>query len=85
MTQQNSVWSRHLSWMDDLFFIVILRDTYSDSGGGGEGGKIVILCTSISTQIPNHKTSKKNDISNTVNICQAIRQGKLRKITKCLL
>ena len=31
--------------------------------GGGGGGKIVILATSTSTQIPKHKTSKKNDIS----------------------
>ena len=29
----------------------------------GGGGEIVILSTSTSTQIPNHKTSKKNDIS----------------------
>ena len=42
-------------------------------GGGGEG-KVVILSTFTSTRIPNYKTSK-----------QAIRQGKLRKITKCLL
>ena len=64
MTQQNSVWSRHLSWMDDLFFIVKRHLPWLGRvGGGGEGGKIVILCTSISTQIPNHKTSKKNDIS----------------------
>ena len=33
------------------------------SGGGGGGGKRVILSTSTSTQIPNHKTSEKNDIS----------------------
>ena len=41
-------------------------------GKGGEG-KIVILPTSTSTQIPQHKTSKKHSK-------QAIRQGKLRKI-----
>ena len=28
-----------------------------------EGGKIVILSTSTAAQIPNHKTSQKNDIS----------------------
>ena len=56
----------------------------------GRGGfKIVILFTSTSTQIPNHKTSKnkkqkKHDISKQYSN-QAVRQGKLRKITKCLL
>ena len=30
-----------------------------EEGGGGEGWKTVILSTSASTQIPNHKTSKK--------------------------
>ena len=30
---------------------------------GGEGARIVILSTSTSTQIPNHKTNKKNDMS----------------------
>ena len=55
------------------------------AGRGGAGrGKIVILSTSTSTEIPNHKTSKKNDISKQQSK-QAIRQGKLRKITKCLL
>ena len=64
----------------------------------GEGKK-VILSNSTSTQIPNHKTSKKkkkrkkerkkekkrkNDMSKQ-HSKQAIRQGKLRKITKCLL
>ena len=45
------------------------------------GGKIVILSTSTSTQIPNHKTSKKkHDMSKQLSK-QAIRQGKLRKIT----
>ena len=55
-----------------------------DEGGGG--GKIVILSTSTSTQIPNHKTSKKKkkDISKQ-HSKEAIRQGKLRKITNCLL
>ena len=54
---------------------------------GGGGGKILILSTSTSIQISNHKTSKKKktEASNTVNIRQAIRQGKLRKITKCLV
>ena len=35
------------------------------AGGEGVGGKIVILSTSTSTQIPSHKRSKqkKNDIS----------------------
>ena len=56
---------------------------------GGRGGEIVILSTSTCTQIPNHKTSqkekkKKNDISKQRSK-QANRQGKLRKITKCLL
>ena len=49
-------------WMAKHLEFHMLVITYRDSGGG-EGGKIVILCTSISTQIPNHKTSKKNDIS----------------------
>ena len=55
-------------------------------GGGGWGGrgKIVILSTSTSTQIPNHKTSKNNYICKQ-HSKQDIRQGKLRKITKCLL
>ena len=52
--------------------------------GGGEA-KIVILSTSTSGQIPYHKTSKqKNDVSKQHNE-QAVGQGKLRKITKCLL
>ena len=51
----------------------------------GGGGKIVILSTSTSTQIPNYKTSKKkNDISKQ-HSKQATRQEKFRKITKCLL
>ena len=51
------------------------------------GAKIVILSTSTSTQIPDHKTSKQQqqkDISEQ-HSKQGIRQGKLRKITKCLL
>ena len=57
--------------------------------GGVEGGKIEILSTSTSTQIPNYKTSKKektkqNDI-NKQHSKQTIRLGKLRKITECLL
>ena len=59
------------------------REGGRKDGGGGEG-KIVILATSTSTQIPNHKTSKKNDMSKQ-HSKQAIRQGKLRKITTCLL
>ena len=51
---------------------------------GGEVSKVVILSTSTSTQIPNHKTSQKNDISKQRSK-QAVRQGKLRKIAKCLL
>ena len=52
----------------------------------GRGGKILILSTSTSTQIPNHKTSqkKKDDVSKQ-HSKQAIRQEKLRKTTKCLL
>ena len=42
------------------------------------GDKIVILSNSTSTQIPYHKTSKKNDISKK-HSKQAIKQGKLRK------
>ena len=41
-------------------------------------GKIVILSTSTSTQIPNYKTSKKN--RSKKHSKQAIRQGKLRKL-----
>ena len=50
--------------------------------GGREAGgvKIVILYTSTFTQIP----KKINDISKQ-HSQQAIRQGKLRKITKCSL
>ena len=49
------------------------------SGGGG-GGKIVIQSTSTSTRILATKQAKKNDITN-----QHSKQGKLRKVTKCLL
>ena len=52
--------------------------------GRGGGGKIVILSTFTSTQIPNQKTSQKNDITKQLSK-QAIRQGKLRKMKKCLL
>ena len=60
------------------------RDKKNWEGGGG--GKIVILSTSTSTKIPNHKTSKqeKKNIGKQ-HSKQAIRQGKLRKIIKCLL
>ena len=53
-------------------------------GREGGGGKIVILSTYTSTKIPNHKTSKKKNIGKQ-HSKQAIRQEKLRKITKCLL
>ena len=49
------------------------RDKKNREGGGG---KIVILSTSTSTQIPKHKTSKENDISKQHSKL-AIRQGKL--------
>ena len=52
---------------------------------GGRGGKIVILPKSTSPQIPNNKTSKKKKHINKQHSRQVIRQGKLRKITKCLL
>ena len=48
------------------------------------GGEVEILSTATSTQFPNHKTNKKNDTSKQLSK-QAIRQGKLREITKCLL
>ena len=47
---------------------------------GGVGN----LSTATFTQIPDYKTSKKNDISKKYSK-QALRQGKLREITKCLL
>ena len=48
--------------------------------GGREGGKIVILFSSTSTQISNHKTSKhKNDISKQ-HSKQAIRRGSWEKL-----
>ena len=53
--------------------------------GREEGGKIVILSTSTPTQTPNHKTSKKRNDTSKQHNKQAIRQRKLRKITKCLL
>ena len=39
------------------------REGGRKDGGGGGGCKIVILAASTFTQIPNHKRSKKNDIS----------------------
>ena len=50
------------------------------------GGAIIIMSSSTSTEIPRHKTSqkKKSDISKQ-HSKQAIRKGKSRKITKCLL
>ena len=52
-----------------------------------EGGWIEIreiLSTATSTQSSNHNTNKKKDISKQLSK-QAIRQGKLREITKRLL
>ena len=47
---------------------IVDREKYGGGGGGEGGGKIAVLSNPTSTQIPNHKTSKKNDISNsTVN------------------
>ena len=55
-------------------------------GSGEGGGEIVILSTSTSTQIPNYKTSPPGKkVQSKQHSKQAIRQGKLRKITKCLL
>ena len=52
--------------------------------GAGKGGvKIVILSTSTSTQIPNHKISKKRKKKNDVSkqhSKQAIRQGSWEKL-----
>ena len=54
-----------------------------EGGGGGGGlGKIVILSPSTCTEIPNHKTSTKNKQTNKQHSKQAIRRGKLRKISK---
>ena len=51
-----------------------------EGGREGRGGdKIVILSTSNSTQIPNHKTSKKKKDISKQHSKEAIRQGKLRK------
>ena len=55
------------------------RDKKKKWRGGGGGGLIVILSTSTSTQIPNHKTSKTNDISKQQSK-QTVRKGKLSKI-----
>ena len=55
------------------------------NGGRGGGGKIVILSTATSPKIPNHKTTPKKYGISKQHSKQAIRQGKLRKITKCLL
>ena len=46
-----------------------------NEGGGG----VEILSTATSSQIPNHKTNKKNDTSKQLSK-QAIRQGKLREL-----
>ena len=65
------------------------RDEKGRKIGSGEGGgEIVILSTSTSTQIPNYKTSPPppgKKVQSKQHSKQAIRQGKLRKITKCLL
>ena len=53
-----------------------------EGGGGGGLGKIVILSPSTCTEIPNHKTSTKNKQTNKQHSKQAIRRGKLRKISK---
>ena len=56
------------------------REGVKGRGGGERWIEIRdILSTATSTQSPNHKTNKKQ-LSK-----QAIRQGKLREITKCLL
>ena len=55
------------------------RDKKKKGGVGGGGGLIVILSTSTTTQIPNHKTSKTNDISKQQSK-QTVRKGKLSKI-----
>ena len=69
------------------------KKNYREGGrerGRGGGGKMIILSTSTSTKTPHHKKSKKkrerkkNDISKQ-HSKQVIRQGNLRKITKCLL
>ena len=46
-------------------------------GGGGGGGqaKIVILSTSPSTQIPNHKTSQKNTTSANKTVNKLLDRG----------
>ena len=61
------------------------KEKNREAGEGGGGGKIVIIFTSTSPQIPNHKTRKKKHDINKHHTKQAVRQGKLRKITKCLL
>ena len=57
---------------------------------GGGGVNILIIYPSTSTQIPNHKASEKKKKQTKKHISkqdskQAIRPGKLGKITKCLL
>ena len=45
-----------------LLSLVLKKELWAGKKSlGGEGGKIVILSTSTSTQIPNHKTSKKKN------------------------
>ena len=60
-------------------------DDDDDEGEGGvDRNSRNSVYIHIMTQSPNHKTNKKNDISKQLSK-QAIRQGKLREITKCLL
>ena len=51
----------------------------------GRAGKIVILSTLTSTEIPHQKTSKKKTDISKQHSEEAIKQGKLTQITKCLL
>ena len=60
-------------------------DDDDEGAGGGKKEILEILSTATSTQSPNHKTNReKTDISKQLSK-QAIRQAKLREITKCLL
>ena len=62
------------------------RDEKTNREGreGGGGVKIVFLSHFYTNPLPQNKPKKKNDISQQ-HSKQAIRQGKLTKITKCLL
>ena len=61
------------------------RDKKKVGREGWREGQIVILSTSTSAQIPNHKTSKKQNEISKQHSKQTIRQGPLREITKWLL